>query len=79
MDPPTTKFGGTWTLQFGTRAFAVLVLTQTGDRVVGTLSLPERFEVGQSGLHVTKISNRVTQRPIANVVVQGDHLHFLTA
>jgi hypothetical protein len=78
IDSPTPKFGGTWTLQFGARVFAVLVLTQTGDRVVGTLSMPEQYEVGQSGLHFTKISNRVTKRPIANIVVQGDHLHFLT-
>ena len=76
-DLPTTKFGGTWTTRIGARAFAVLVVTQTGDRVVGSLSLPDGFEVGQSGLHFSKISNHVTRRPIANAVVQGDRLHFL--
>jgi len=77
-DPATTKFGGTWTLQLGARTFAVLVLRQTGDRVAGTLSMPEQFEVGRSGLHFTKISHRVAQRPISNVEVQGDRLHFFT-
>jgi hypothetical protein len=77
-DSPTTKFGGSWTLQLGARAFAVLDLTQTVDRVAGTMSMPERFEVGPSGLHFSNISNRVTQRRISNVVVNGNHLHFST-
>jgi hypothetical protein len=55
----------------------VLVLRQNDDRVAGTLSMPEQFEVGQSGLHFTKLSNRVAQRTIANVESQGNRLRFL--
>ena len=76
-DPSTTKFDGTWTLQLGARTFAVLVLRQTDDRVVGTLSMPEQFEVGRSGLYFTKIGDRVAQRSMANIEAHGDRLHFL--
>jgi hypothetical protein len=77
-DPSPTQFGGTWTLELGARVFAVLVLEQTGDRVAGTLSMPEQFEVGQSGLHFTKLSHRVAKRRIADVEAQGNRLHFVT-
>jgi hypothetical protein len=66
---PQTKFGGTWTVKFGPRTFAVLALTQTGDNLRGTLIMPERF---------TSISSAVAQRHISDASIQGDRLHFLT-
>ncbi len=77
-DSRATKFGGTWTLTFGPRTFAVLALTQSGDSVMGSLTMPERFEVGQPGFRFTNISAVAVQRRISKVSIQGDHLHFLT-
>jgi len=77
-DSRATKFGGTWTLRFGPRTFAVLALRQSGDSVMGTLTMPERFEVGQPGFRFTNISAVAVQRRISKVSIQGDHLHFLT-
>src|SRR5215468_9449571 len=77
-DSRPTKFGGNWTLAFGTRTFAVLALTQQGESVTGSLTLPARFEVGQPGFRFTNISAEVTPRPISQVSIQNNRLHFVT-
>jgi hypothetical protein len=77
-DAQPTRFGGVWTLAFGKRTFAVLALTQRGDRVTGSLTLPSHFEVGQPGFRFTNISADAAPRPISQVSIQNDRLHFVT-
>ena len=77
-DSQPTRFDGIWTLAFGKRTFAVLALTQRGDRVTGSLTLPAHFEVGQPGFRFTNISADIAPRPISQVSIHNDHLHFVT-
>jgi hypothetical protein len=73
---PDTKFGGVWTMSLGQRTFAVLQLTRHADDVTVELTMPDQFEIGQSGFRFAHISNQVKPRPISNVTVQAEHVRF---
>jgi hypothetical protein len=77
-DSRPTKFGGTWTLKLGTHTFAVLALTQEGDRVTGVMTMPEHFQVGQTGVRFSNISASAHSRSISGASVEANQLRLST-
>jgi len=77
-DSRSTKFGGTWTLKLGTHTFAVLALTQDGDRVTGAMTMPDHFQAGQTGVRFSNISASAHSRSISGASVEANRLRLST-
>ena len=78
-NPASQKFGGTWTMSLGDRTFLVLVLTEKGDKVTGTLARPSHFQVDASGTRFSQITSDEVKETITSATIKDDHLRFMTA
>ena len=78
-NPASQKFGGTWTMSLGDRTFLILVFTENGDRVTGTLARPSHFQVDASGTRFSQITSDEVKETITSAMIKDDHLRFMTA
>ena len=77
--PTPQKFGGTWTMSLGDRTFLVLELTESSDKIGGTLSHPEQFQIDGAGSFFSKISPKVASEIVTSSSIKEEHLRFATA
>jgi hypothetical protein len=77
-DPPPQEFGGTWTMRLGDRIFLVLVLSETGDKVTGTLALPAHFQIDGAGRRFSQVAKDAVTETITSASIKEGHLRFVT-
>jgi hypothetical protein len=77
--PAPQKFGGTWTMRLGDRTFLVLTLTETDDKVTGSMAGPSHFQVDGSGARFSQIASDAVKEVITKATIKDDRLRFTTA
>jgi len=57
----------------------VLALTEEGDKVIGTLALPDHFQVDSTGFRFSQIGSNEIKETITSASIKDDRLRFSTA